>query len=356
MKLKKVFFLPLMLVALTSCNLGGGPTPSTGTSDGGGVSETSVPAGTSEVIDLEEANTRVAAALDKFTEEEITSLELSLDADFSMEQALFDLEDMEVESEAVTVDASAEIKAKDLDKPTAQLAASVGGMIQMKEDGMTTGEINGDLELYYVDEFVYVSADAMLIDVSQPESLTLDTKQKMEVGPFPGLDFEDELPEEVEDIVDINLDELDLILDLLGGNVTAVEDGDAVTLTYTFRQDDLFDLFIAMAFGEAELSAEELADARALFNDLFTLRKAIISISINADGFLSGIDLELDVTLKEFFEDWDEAEQDYVILGYGLISISAEVSLELAVNEPVTITFPSFDGYELVDEIVLIEN
>lgn len=103
MKLRKIVFLPLLLVALASCDGAGGK------------------------ISREVANTRVTAALEKTANETFKSIDLAVDVDAVLSHKAVDEANVVIEEEKIEASGNATVKAKDLDKETAQFAITGSG-------------------------------------------------------------------------------------------------------------------------------------------------------------------------------------------------------------------------------------
>ena len=332
MKLKKLLFLPLGLLALAGC------TPTT-------------------QLTKEVANTKLAEAAEKMMTTDMTSIEAKLDASLELEITQFE----EVVTDPLMVgtinaDLSVNAKAKNLDKETAEFAITAEGSLAVAENSETMIDVNGDIGLYYVDEFAYLGFNLAALDGESNTEQTMSAKQKMEVGPFPGLPPTDEvLPEEMD------FTELTTMLNEIR-NVTATDKGGVILITYKVTQQDAIDMFAEFAISlqasiiGRELTSEEVTAIRAMaeeeVNNMLTLRKAEVVTEINKAGFLSKLEILLDADLYTPSSIYDYDTDTYLEVT-NRISVNVDIGFSLKMNEPVSITYPSFAAYELVEEFGL---
>lgn len=332
MKLKKLLFLPLGLLALAGC------TPTT-------------------QLTKEVANTKLAEAAEKMMTASMTSIDAKLDA--SLEIGMTQYEEIVTDPlmvGSINADLSVSAKAKNLDLATAEVAVTVEGSLEVKEDNVTMIDVNGDVGLYYVDNFTYLGLNLTLFDGESNTEQTMSTKQKMEAGPFPGLPSTDEIVP-----ADMDFTELTTMLNEIR-NVKATDKGGVILITYKVTQQDAIDMFAEFAIKlnasitGRELTSEEIAVIRAAaeeeVNRMLTLRNAEIVIEINKAGFLSKFDLLLDADVYAPGEIYDVDSDAYIDVT-NKISVNVDIGFALKMNEPVSITYPSFAAYELVDEFAV---
>lgn len=376
MKLKKIVLLPLLLVALASC--GNRNSSSQGSSNSNPPSQESSAStstsqeestSTSTVVETpvtpEAANARVAVAIEKVATEPLTSIDLSVTVDAFAQRKLALLDSGVItENDSVEVVANATVKAKDLDKGDAQFAitGSAEATLSMHEEAYAA--LEAEAGVYYVDNFIYLDLSLAERDLSSGQVFGNSQKQKMEVGPFPGLESILEelftttpLPEEFPEDVPVDLPEIELNLgELLAniGDIEATEINGVLTVKYEITIEDIYQLVFAMnqdAFADLPPEAYEdvLASIQEMVDDFLIIREAAITVTIAENDVLTGlaIDLDLDVMNQTFA--WDETGED-LLDAIETTTIRGSVGISLKINEEVAISFPSFADFVLVDE------
>ncbi|MDI9510823.1 MAG: hypothetical protein ACOX3B_03445 [Bacilli bacterium] len=335
MKLRKIVFLPLLLVALASCDGAGGK------------------------ISREVANTRVTAALEKTVNETFKSIDLAVDLDAVISHKAVDEANVVIEEDKIEVSGNATVKAKDLDKETAQFAITGSGSYALYHGSEKALAVEGEGGIYYTDEFVYLGLTASMFDGESGRTETESLKQKMEVGPFPGLpdldDFEGQLPGpevEIEGPGDIG----ELLPAI--GTVTATEKKGVLTVKYEVKQADLAQLVfevLAPEIGDMTSSelAEALEDLQEMIDESVLIRKAVVTVVVGAEGYINGLTVDVDFDAISDYHYWDDTAQDYLV-AVDTTTVKGKLDVSLKINEAVAITFPSFADYVLVEEIGLV--
>lgn len=333
MKLRKIILLPLLLVGLVSC--GGGK------------------------ISPEKANARVVDALEKTSSEPIKSIELTAAVDASVTTTLKYINGSPTENNRIEIAADGSVKAKDLDKGTAQIAIEGSATIANFNENVKQDEMRGSVGLYYVDNFAYLNLESSNYNGYTGLTESLKQKQKMEAGPFPGIES---IAEQLEDLLGVSLPEelpseeqngLNLI-DLLNliGKVTATEKNDVLTVKYEIETADVVKIYLKVLQsqeGFASLTSQEIAtiisEFKAEVDRSLVFRKALITFVISKTGFISGLTIDLDIDMNSYYSAWNEDFNTYTDVATETTTIKGKADLSVKINEAVNITFPSFDDY-----------
>lgn len=391
MKFRKIVLLPLLLVALVSCGNrdsssqessasnppvqessasnstseedNNNPTSQEGsasdsTSQGGGTSNST---GEETPVLPAEANERVGAAIEKVVAEPLKSIDLNVAVDAFAQRKLALLNSGEVtENDAIEVTANAAIKAKDLDQEDAQIAisGSAEATIFMQEEAFAA--IDAEAGIYYDDNFIYMDLSLTQRDLALGQAVTNSQKGKMEVGPFPGLESileellgEAPLPEDLlEELPESALSLEDLLANI--GTIEAIESDDVLTVKYEITTDDIIAVIVAMnqeTLGSLspEQYAAAVASLQAMITETLDLRKATITVEIDKNDVLTGLAIELDLDVMNQSYIGDETSKN-MIAAIETITIRGSIDISLKINKDVTISFPDFTDYVLMDE------
>lgn len=397
MKLKKLFVLPLLAITLASCELiplststpdenitstSLDDTSTSGSEDSGDSTSTDIstpsgdsgsdgssepgsgvdPDGNFRDTDLLVLNALLDFAQTDFNELASLDLFVGFDADFALGRYEF-LEDDDFLTTIVDLEGSAglssTLKIADFDTEDPKMAAGVDFDVSVdvgEEEELVEGE--GELALYYYDEWMYGYSDVTLNDAFR-DLLPLgmpDSEQKLKqkvgapdgLGEFAPLEISD-LP--VEDILEMMMYATD---------VDVAPDGDGKLITYSIDFDFVIDLAIAM-FGDdldPDLSSEEIDDLTLRFeelvDELFDFERADLFIFLDGDDALTGFGLDLDVALiiPEGDEVLTAEEFDYTEYQRTEIALDFQLEVMFAVNGDVTVGYPS-DLSEYVEGVII---
>lgn len=392
---KKIILLPLLALLLAGCDFGSrqqssdntkGSTPipgesSTVTSEGDESSvvtseETPV---TSDVTEssisipsedstptpdpdpsVEDADVLVLTSLLKLAQTDlslVTSLDIGLDIDFTVDYREFDIDQNEaiVPSETIIGEGALVGGLKVADFNTEAPKAQANLLLDVALDDDDANPLlyaDGELAAYYKEEWLYTLTDIAysgpLAEMIFDESMSIPNgveKLKTEIGPFDLDDFtsEDEMP----DFSEIELAEILELWELILGTAVVEKAGENTAVTYEVEVDAL--IAVALLFVmemDEELSEEEidafLDQIEELVHKLFALEHAIITFMINPNEELVGLKLDFDFALivpdGDILIDEGFDPQDYPRTEVDL-QLIAEISLGL--NTPVTVEYPS---------------
>ncbi|HZJ89630.1 MAG TPA: hypothetical protein VFD05_02960 [Bacilli bacterium] len=392
---KKIILLPLLALLLAGCDFGSrqqssdntkGSTPipgesSTVTSEGDESSvvtseETPV---TSDVTEssisipsedstptpdpdpsVEDADVLVLTSLLKLAQTDlslVTSLDIGLDIDFTVDYREFDIDQNEaiVPSETIIGEGALVGGLKVADFNTEAPKAQANLLLDVALDDDDANPLlyaDGELAAYYKEEWLYTLTDIAysgpLAEMIFDESMSIPNgveKLKTEIGPFDLDDFtsEDEMP----DFSEIELAEILELWELILGTAVVEKVGENTAVTYEVEVDAL--IAVALLFVmemDEELSEEEidafLDQIEELVHKLFALEHAIITFMINPNEELVGLKLDFDFALivpdGDILIDEGFDPQDYPRTEVDL-QLIAEISLGL--NTPVTVEYPS---------------
>lgn len=395
MKFKKLFVLPLLAVTLASCELiplstsipdenltstslddtstsgseDSGDSTSTDIStpsDDSGSDESSEPgSGVDPDGNFRDTDVLVLNALLDFAQtdfSELASLQLSVgfETEFALGRYEFVEDDdflttiVELEGDAMV---ASSFKVADFDTEDPKLSAGIefDVTVDVGED-VVAGE--GELALYYYDEWMYGYSDVTLNDAFR-DLLPLgmpDGEQKLKqkvaapdgLGEFAPLEISD-LP--VEDILEMMMHATD---------VDVAPHGDGKLITYSIDFDFVIDLAIAMfaADLDPDLSSEEIDDLtdrfEELVDELFDFERADLFILLDGDDALAGFGLDLDVELiiPEGDEVLTAEEFDYTEYQRTEIALDFQLEVMFDVNGDVTVGYPS-DLSEYVEGVII---
>lgn len=327
-------FLPLLVVALVGCGNKNNP-----------------------ALTREAANARVVAAVEKTMEETFKSVELTAAVDALISNKMKDNTGAVIHTNRIEVNGNAALKAKDLDKETAQIALTASAGFKLYNDDVKNIDVSGDVGFYYVDNFAHLNLGLSNYDGSSGQTSTINQKQKMDVGPFPGLPTEEDLddlfgqqPEEVDDT--------EAMEELLAGvgSITATEKNEVLTVVYEIKQADLAKIVWPLVYGvlgtdelTSEQTSEMLSELESMINEVVLLRKAKITVVVGKTGYLNGLSIDLDLDVTTVVQEWQPATESLIELK-NIVTVKGSVDLGLKINEAVTISFPNFSQYALVDE------
>lgn len=323
MKLRKVIFLPLALVALAGCELFAKP------------------------VAKEEANKQVAAAMQKSTTEKHESVEGSLGVKLEAKQIEYvDVVTSPNKTRNMVSELDISFKAKDINKESFQFAGTLDGKVEIKEDNVLTSLLSGNAGIYYDANWLYLDYKVTVKDGASAPTKTEENKGKLEVGPIV-------LPS-VDDI-DNPVAEIDLETMLNSVNkIKARKVGKDLVVTYEITQADLVDTFLQIQIDFAngmgvELTSAQIDEMRvqieAELKTLIEIRKASLNVVVSEAGLITKFDavLEVDVYGKLEAENGEDVQPQVEV--NTKTTLKGSVKLAVKYNQPVTITLPDFSGY-----------
>lgn len=376
MKIKKIVLLPLLALVLAGCDFGALPSSSDNTSETTPIpgessvdisDETSVTSDvvisdSSEDITSEPSVDPDVLVLTSFLQlaqtdlSLLTSLDFGLDIEFDLDLRSFAYDESEILTQELALIGggvlNSSIKAAQLDTATPKATATQRINIALDDaDDEEMLYINGDLALYYKEEWLYAYSNlaysGFLADFVFGEEITIpegEQKVKTEVGPFSLSDMIDE--DDILDLGDFDMDEILEIWRLVVGTGNATKQGANTLVTYELDMDTLMVIaLLALAESGEEIDEEDLDDVLAMMEDflskLITIDHAFISFLINADGDFVGLNIDVDFALTipnsdlEFGDDIDLATLERTEL-----DLKLEADLHLGINTPTVLIFP----------------
>ncbi len=323
MKLRKLIFLPVILVALSGCELFAKPVPK------------------------EEANKQVAAAMTKSMTEKHESVDGTLG--LKLDATYIEYEDVVTSPSVVNeLEAALDVsfKAKDINKPTFQFAGTAEGKLSVKENNVETNMISGNTALYYDANWLYADYKVTVKEGSTAPTKTEENKVKFEVGQI-------NLPPVEEEAGVAGEMELETMLNSVK-KIKARKVGKNLVVSYEITQDDIVELLLesqikigealGMTFTSEEIEAARL-DLEESVKEFIEIRKAALNLVVSEAGLITKLDvvLDLDLFAKEtrLNEVTGQPEGEYNTK----TTIKGSVNLAVKYNQPVTITLPDFSGY-----------